>query len=184
MSRPCPAPKSRTSRSWPAVVTGPPQGVGRVGLRRTCRPEKLESKSFSTNRSTGGDVGREVVTEVAMSETRRLGASLPNSTSACALKRAPGSTIAPGFRRKLPIRIVARRRRWWRRVVLPVLRRRQLHAERTGMVDELRVARVTEPAMLRPRPVARDQPPTLLMNAYHPTYPNTGMHLGGQNIVF
>eukprot|EP01047_Picozoa_sp_COSAG01_P144518 COSAG01_NODE_76426_length_184_cov_22.558140_1_plen_48_part_01 len=44
--------------------------------------EKLESKSFSTNRSTGGDVGREVVTEVAMSETRRLGASLPNSTSA------------------------------------------------------------------------------------------------------
>jgi hypothetical protein len=34
--------------------------------------EKLESKSFSTNRSTGGDVGREVVTEVAMSERRRL----------------------------------------------------------------------------------------------------------------
>ena len=59
--------------------------------------EKLESKSFSTNRSTGGNVGREVVTEVAMSETRRLGASLPNSTSACALKRAPGNTIAPNL---------------------------------------------------------------------------------------
>ena len=54
-----------------------------------------------------GDVGCEVVAEVAMSETRRVGASLPNSTSACALKQAPGNTIAPGFWRRLPICIVA-----------------------------------------------------------------------------
>ena len=50
-----------------------------------------------------GDVGCEVVTEVAKSETRRVGASLPNLTSVRALKIAPGNTIVPGFRPRLPI---------------------------------------------------------------------------------
>ena len=95
---------------------------------------------------------------LALWQQRRCRTLLRRRLSGLQHGPCPGAHQYGSHRRRQPTRRRARRRRWWRRVVLPVLRRRQLHAERTGMVDELRVARVTEPAMLRPRPVARDQP--------------------------